>query len=88
MSQAKVEEHKEEKLHRKQIVKKQKRAKLLAGIITAAICAALAVWIGWSVYGTVRDAQKEAASKKEKTVTPVDLSAISDYGSSLSSDNE
>ena len=85
MSQAKVEEHKEEKLHRKQIVKKQKRNRFLIGLASVAICAALAVWIGWSVYGKVRTASQQAAASKEKVVTPIDLSAIDNYTSSLNS---
>ena len=85
MSQTKVEEHKEEKLHRKQIVKKQKRNRFLIGLASVAICAALAVWIGWSVYGKVKDANEQAEAAKEKVITPIDLSAIDDYTSSLTS---
>lgn len=83
MSQAKVEEHKEEKLHRKEIVKKQKRNRFIAALVSVAICAAAVVWIGWSLYGKVQSAQKEAEADKQTVVTPIDLSALSDYSGSI-----
>ncbi len=83
MSQAKVEEHKEEKLHRKEIVKKQKRNRFIAALVSVAICAAAVVWIGWSLYGKVSSAQKEAEANKQTVVTPIDLSALSDYSGSI-----
>lgn len=84
MSQAKVEEHREEKIHRKEIVKKQKRNRFIIGVVSVAICAALAFWIGWSIYGTVSEQEKEAAAAREKVVTPIDLSSLTDYASTLS----
>ena len=87
MSQAKVEEHKEEKLHRKEIVKKQKRNKFIAALVSVAICAAAVVWIGWSLYGNVSSAQKEAEANKQTVVTPIDLSALSDYSGSILDNN-
>ena len=83
MSQAKVEEHKEEKLHRKEIVKKQKRNRFIATLVSIAICAAAVVWIGLSLYGKVESARKEAAANKETVVTPVDMSALSEYASGI-----
>ncbi|MDD6428724.1 hypothetical protein [Candidatus Weimeria sp. HCP3S3_B5] len=85
MSQEKVLEHKEEKLHRKQIVRKQKRNRFLIGLVSAVICAAFVVWIGWSIYGKVKTANEEASSSKEAAVTPIDLSAINDYTTDLAS---
>ncbi|MGN0240346.1 MAG: hypothetical protein ACI4CS_01550 [Candidatus Weimeria sp.] len=87
MSQAKVEEHKEEKLHRKEIVKRQKRNKFIAALVSAVICAAAVVWIGWSLYGKVKSAQEKAEANKETVVTPIDLSAISDYSGSIVDNN-
>lgn len=87
MSQAKVEEHKEEKLHRKEAVKKQKRNNFLAVLITAVICCALVVWIGWSLYGTIKSNNEKAASEKENAVTPVDMSALTNYAAGILSDS-
>lgn len=50
MSQAKVERYKQEKKNRKAELKKQKRKKVLGCIIAILICAAIAVWIGFSAY--------------------------------------
>ena len=83
MSQAKVEEHKEEKLHRKEIVKKQKRNRFIAALVSVAICAAAVVWIGGWGEGTVQAAEKDAEADKQSVVTPIDLSALSDYSGSI-----
>ena len=50
MSQAKVERYKQEKKNRKAQVKKQKRKKVFGRVIVVLICAAIAVWIGFSAY--------------------------------------
>ncbi|MDD6550266.1 MAG: hypothetical protein PUF16_00600 [Lachnospiraceae bacterium] len=87
MSQAKVEEHKEEKLHRKEIVKKQRRNRFIGAVVAVAICCAAVIWIGWSLYGTVKSSQEEASKDKQTVVTPVDMSALSDYASSILKDS-
>lgn len=87
MSQAKVEEHKEEKLHRKEIVKKQKRNRFIGWGVGIAICCAAVVWIGWSLYGTVKSSQEEATKDKQTVVTPVDLSSLTNYASSILKDS-
>ena len=87
MSQAKVEEHKEEKLHRKEIVKKQRRNRFIGAVVVVAICCAAVIWIGWSLYGTVKSSQEEASKDKQTVVTPVDMSALSDYASSILKDS-
>lgn len=76
MSQAKVNKYKEEKANRKQILKKQKRNRILARIAAAVICLAIVGWIGYSVYD--RQAKKDAAAQ-----TAADLSAVQDYLSGL-----
>lgn len=49
MSQKKVDAYKKEKGNRKQIIAKQRRNKFIAKIAALVVCAALVVWIGWSV---------------------------------------
>lgn len=88
MSQAKVDEHKEEKLHRKDIVKKQRRNRFIAGFIGIAVCAAAVVWIGWSLYGTVKSANESAEASRQTTVTPIDMSALTDYASTILSESD
>ena len=83
MSQAKVERYKQEKKNRKAAVKKQKRKKILGRIIAVLVCAAIAIWIGFSAYAKIT--AKEASVVKE---TVVDTSAIDNYVSGLSSDTQ
>lgn len=52
MSQKKVDAYKQEKENRKKLVAKQKRQKRLAKIAAIVICAALAVWVIFSVVHT------------------------------------
>ena len=80
MSQEKVNRYKEEKANRKQILKRQKRNKIIARVIGSVICVAIVGWIGFSVYDST--AKKIAASQTE-----VVLDAVSDYMQSLSADD-
>lgn len=86
MSQAKVEEHKEEKRNRKETVRKQKRNRLIASIVGVIACAALAFWVGWSIYGKVQDSAKDASADKKTVVTQVDMSALTEYLSGIVKD--
>ena len=79
MSQEKVNRYKEEKANRKQIMKKQKRNRIISRIAGVVVCLALAGWFGYSVYDT---------STKNDTVsqTEVNLTAIQDYLSGLTAE--
>ena len=50
MSQAKVDQYKKEKTHRKQSMRREKLERALAWIIVAVIAAAICIWIGFSIY--------------------------------------
>jgi uncharacterized membrane protein YebE (DUF533 family) len=43
-------------------------------------------WIGYSAYKTYEQSKAEAESAEAPTYTPVDLTAISDYVSTLNSE--
>lgn len=81
MSQEKVNKYKQEKANRKQILKKQKRNRIIARIAGAIVCLAIVGWIGYSVYDST--AKKAAASQ-----TDVDLSSLQDYLSGISSEED
>lgn len=83
MSQEKVNRNKELKHNRRKIVKRQKIQRIAAGIAAAVVCAALVVWIGFSLYNKYEDYQKENTS-----AVSVDMSSISEYLNSLSGDAE
>ncbi len=79
MSQEKVDRYKQEKANRKVILKREKRKRIAARIITTVVCAAIVGWIGYSVYDS---AEKKAAT----TQTEVNVSAVTDYLESLTAD--
>lgn len=81
MSQEKVNKYKQEKANRKQILKKQKRNRMITKIAGAIVCLAIVGWIGYSVYDST--AKKAAASQTE-----VDLSSLQDYLSGISSEED
>lgn len=74
MSQEKVDRYKEQKAHRQEIYKKEKRILALEKAAGILVCAAVVVWIGYSVYGKVTAAQD---AKVIETV--MDATAIDDY---------
>lgn len=81
MSQEKVELKEKEKQNMKKTVKKRKRNAAIGWICTAAIAAALIVWISMSAYKNYQTAKKE---NNEVPSYAVDLSALTDYAQSLS----
>ena len=85
MSQKKVDQYKEEKANRKQIIKKEKRIQRLEEIALSLIGILLVVWIGFSVYNT-------ATTKKdvEETVVTTDLNvtALDDFMGTLDAEAE
>lgn len=76
MSQEKVNKYKEEKANRKAILKKEKRNRIIAQIISSVIGLAIVGWIGYSIYDNVVTGIKTSQ-------TEVNLDAVSDYLNSL-----
>ena len=81
MSQEKVDRYKQEKANRKTILKRERRKRIAARIVGVIVCIAIVGWIGYSVYDS---AEKKAAA----TQTEVNVSAITDYLSGLTADDE
>lgn len=80
MSQEKVNKYKEEKANRKQIIKKEKRNRIIGRIIGAIVCLAIVGWIGFSIYDST---SKSIASSQ----TEVDFTAVDDYFSAMNADD-
>ena len=78
MSQAKVDRYKEEKKHRKQTIKKEKRNRVLGRTLGVVIAAAIVCWIGFSGYSYYQE-------KKPMTKTELSMTALNEYMSNLSS---
>ena len=81
MSQEKVDFYKQEKANRKRNLK---RAKIKKAILTTAgtlLCVVVAGWIGYSGFQYF-----QAQNKANPTTREIDMSAITDYMNSLSSE--
>lgn len=76
MSQAKVDHYKEQKKNRKQIMKREKRMRILGRCAAGVVCVAIAAWIGWSAY-RIYDSNRPASR------TEVNVDSITDYYASL-----
>lgn len=76
MSQEKVNQYKEEKKNRKEIIKKEKRKSMFLKIGAGIILLALVAWLGYSAVLTAQNAEGPAVT--------VDGTAITDYTNSLS----
>lgn len=74
MSQEKVELHKEEKKNIRKTIKKRKRNYVIAIIISCAVVAALAVFIGMSAYN-----KYETYAEENKQAISIDLSPILNF---------
>lgn len=83
MSQKKVDAYKKEKANRDKIIKKEKRILLIEKIVGLVVCLAAVCWIGYSVYAKVT-ANQEVVIKD----TVMDTSALDDYVSGLTADEE
>lgn len=81
MSQEKVDRYKAKKARRREIYKKEKQMLALEKLAGAVICVLLVVWVGYSVYGKVTDAQN---AKVHEVV--MDTGAIDDYLTDLNTD--
>lgn len=75
MSQEKVNQYKENKKNRKEIMKKQKMKATAMKLGAGVILLALVVWLGYSAVITVQNAEGPAVT--------VDTSAVTDYVNGL-----
>ena len=82
MSQKKVDQYKEQKANRKQILQKEKRILLIEKIIGGLVCAALVVWVCFSV---VNKAVNRGSDKVQTIDTAINVSALDDYLGSIDS---
>ncbi len=76
MSQEKVNKYKEEKANRKTILKRHKRNRIIARVISSVIGLAIVGWIGYSIYD-------RAMTNIKTSQTEVDLAAVNNYISGL-----
>jgi len=81
MSQEKVDKYKEQKANRKQIIKKEKRKRLIGSCVATLIGLAVIGWIGYSAFGKYQSTQP-------RQVADVDYTAVSEYIQSLSATEE
>ncbi len=85
MSQAKVDRYKEEKKNRRQIMKRQKIESTLMKLAGVVVCAAIVVWIGFSVVNLSKKDSSDTTS--ETTSYTLDASALDDYLQGLNADD-
>ena len=81
MSQEKVDRYKQEKVNRKQIMRKQKLMNNMRKGVLVVVALALIGWLGYSAYDIYE-------SGKERTVSEVNYDAVSDYLNGLSAEFE
>lgn len=78
MSQQKVDKYKKEKYSRKKQLQKEKQARILYRTVGCVAGIAIAFWIGFSAYSRYE-------ANQPVSYTEVNIDAISDYMTSLSS---
>lgn len=79
MSQEKVDRYKQEKVNRKQIMRKQKLMNNMRKGVLVVAALALIGWLGYSAYDIYE-------SGKERTVSEVNYDAVSDYLNGLNAE--
>ena len=79
LSQAKVDRYKQEKVNRKQIMRKQKLMNNMRKGVLVVVALALIGWLGYSAYDIYE-------SGKERTVSEVNYDAVSDYLNGLNAE--
>ena len=79
MSQEKVDRYKQEKVNRKQIMRKQKLMNNMRKGVLVVVALALIGWLGYSAYDIYE-------SVKERTVSEVNYDAVSDYLNGLNAE--
>ena len=72
MSQEKVAKYKEEKANRKEIMKKEKRARILRNSIAGVVCVAVIGWVGYSAVAFYLE-------NRPRPEVDVNYTAVSDY---------
>ncbi len=77
MSQEKVAKYKEEKANRKEIMRKQKIAKITRNSIVGVVLVAVIGWIGYSAVAYYQE-------NKPREVVEVDYAALNEYTNGLS----
>ena len=85
MSQAKVDRYKEEKRNRAKIVKKEKRQWMATKLGMYLVGLVLVAWVGVSVYNGVTT---KDASEIEKPTYTVDTTALDDFMTDLTAEEE
>ena len=80
MSQAKVDQKKYDRIHRKSLVRKRKIEEVMSLICVAVIAIFVVAWIGYSIY---TKAQQAAAENITYEYYDIDTGAIQDYISTL-----
>lgn len=83
MSQKKVDAYKEQKANRQKIMKREKNMLRLEKLIAAVVCAAVVVWVGYSVHDKVT---QSSSAETEQVVTEINASALDDYYASLNAE--
>ena len=85
MSQAKVDRYKEEKRNRAKIIKKEKRQWMATKLGMSLVGLVLVAWVGVSVYNGVTT---KDASEIEKPTYTVDTTALDDFMTDLTAEEE
>jgi predicted negative regulator of RcsB-dependent stress response len=80
MSQKKVDQYKNEKKNRKEIMRKEKTTARIEILVAVLIFAALIGWFGFSVY---QKSQIDKAANAEAVTTSLDLSAMDEFETTL-----
>ena len=81
MSQEKVDRYKQEKANRQQIIKKQKRDRMLGILLALVIVIGLLVWFGVAVF---RNVSASRAASAPAQMTELDLTEVDSYLQELS----
>ena len=82
MSQQKVDKYKKEKNNRDKLQKREKRIFQLEMFGVAVVCIAMVAWIGYSAYDLIT--REDPDAEQQVVTTEMDVTALSDYLSSLS----
>lgn len=76
MSQEKVNQYKEEKANRKQMIAKKKREKAIKKTVGAVVVVVLIGWVGYSAVETYQDS-------RPREMVEIDYTAVQDYLQSI-----
>ncbi|HIV37601.1 MAG TPA: hypothetical protein H9747_01155 [Candidatus Blautia stercorigallinarum] len=82
MSQQKVDRYKKQKNDREKIQRREKWELRLEKLAIAVVCIAMVGWIGYSAYDLVT--REDPNAEQEVVTTEMDVTALTDYLSSLS----